>query len=61
MHQRGLAAVSLAAVTLCTAVCGGGAGSTKITDQARLSTTTRTDGKTQIVYNGHPPYDFEGD
>ncbi|MCZ0982646.1 hypothetical protein O1L60_37245 [Streptomyces diastatochromogenes] len=30
-------------------------------DQAKLSTTTRTDGKTQIVYNGHPLYSFEGD
>ncbi|MGW5780367.1 COG4315 family predicted lipoprotein [Streptomyces sp. NPDC003863] len=150
MHQRGLAAVSLAAVTLCTAVCGGCSSNTKTTgqassspattqsamtsasaspgastaagggtsvavasvgkfgdilvdsqgktlylfekdtsttstcydacatawpptlttgaptavdgaDQAKLSTTTRTDGKTQIVYNGHPLYYFEGD
>lgn len=30
-------------------------------DQAKLSTTARTDGKTQIVYNGHPLYYFEGD
>ncbi|MFB7620409.1 hypothetical protein [Kitasatospora sp. NPDC056181] len=30
-------------------------------DQAKLSTTTRTDGKTQVVYNGHPLYYFEGD
>ncbi|MFJ9822880.1 hypothetical protein ACIRSU_00735 [Streptomyces sp. NPDC101160] len=30
-------------------------------DQAKLSTTRRTDGKTQIVYNGHPLYYFEGD
>ncbi|MEU1227997.1 hypothetical protein [Streptomyces sp. NPDC005828] len=150
MHQRGLAAVSLAAVTLCTAVCGGCSSSSKNTgqassspaatqsamtsasaspsasanagggtsvavasvgkfgdiltdsqgktlylfekdtsststcydecatawppalttgtptaakgvDQAKLSTTTRTDGKTQIVYNGHPLYFFQGD
>ncbi|WP_406197225.1 hypothetical protein OH807_11545 [Kitasatospora sp. NBC_01560] len=30
-------------------------------DQAKLSTTTRKDGTTQIVYNGHPLYSFEGD
>ncbi|MQS17061.1 hypothetical protein F7Q99_33950 [Streptomyces kaniharaensis] len=30
-------------------------------DQSKLSTTTRTDGKTQIVYNGHPLYNFQGD
>ncbi|MER7755795.1 hypothetical protein [Kitasatospora sp. NPDC097643] len=30
-------------------------------DQAKLSTTTRKDGKTQVVYNGHPLYYFEGD
>ncbi|MGW7583481.1 COG4315 family predicted lipoprotein [Kitasatospora sp. NPDC054768] len=30
-------------------------------DQAKLSTSTRKDGTTQIVYNGHPLYYFEGD
>ncbi|MEU6234574.1 hypothetical protein [Kitasatospora sp. NPDC047058] len=30
-------------------------------DQAKLTTTTRKDGKTQVVYNGHPLYYFEGD
>ncbi|WP_052499543.1 COG4315 family predicted lipoprotein [Streptomyces vietnamensis] len=95
MHQRRLAVVSLAAVTLCTAVCGGCSSSTKTTGEASSSTSTcydvcatawppaltasapttvngadrakpsittaRTDGKTQIVYNGHPLYYFEGD
>ncbi|MEU9043177.1 MULTISPECIES: hypothetical protein [unclassified Kitasatospora] len=30
-------------------------------DQAKITTATRKDGKTQIVYNGHPLYYFEGD
>ncbi|MFF2950481.1 hypothetical protein ACFVVU_03900 [Kitasatospora sp. NPDC057965] len=30
-------------------------------EQTKLSTSTRTDGKTQIVYNGHPLYHFQGD
>ncbi|MEV7772947.1 hypothetical protein [Kitasatospora sp. NPDC086791] len=30
-------------------------------DQAKLTTSTRKDGTTQIVYNGHPLYYFEGD
>ncbi|MEV7185887.1 hypothetical protein [Kitasatospora sp. NPDC093102] len=30
-------------------------------DQAKLSTTARKDGKSQVVYNGHPLYYFAGD
>jgi predicted lipoprotein with Yx(FWY)xxD motif len=30
-------------------------------DAALLSTTTRDDGSTQVVYNGHPLYHFSGD
>lgn len=37
MHQHGLAAVSLAVVTLCTAVCSGCSSSTNTTEQAGSS------------------------
>jgi predicted lipoprotein with Yx(FWY)xxD motif len=30
-------------------------------DASMLGTTTRSDGKTQVTYNGHPVYRFEGD
>ncbi|GAB7181846.1 hypothetical protein ATKI12_1677 [Kitasatospora sp. Ki12] len=30
-------------------------------DQAKLTTTARKDGTSQVVYNGHPLYYFEGD
>ncbi|MDI2124628.1 COG4315 family predicted lipoprotein [Yinghuangia seranimata] len=30
-------------------------------DQSKLSTTTRQDGGTQLVYNGHPLYTYTGD
>ncbi|MFF7992289.1 hypothetical protein ACFZDG_21145 [Kitasatospora xanthocidica] len=30
-------------------------------DQAKLTTVARKDGKSQVVYNGHPLYYFEGD
>ena len=30
-------------------------------DGSKLSTITRDDGKTQLVYNGHPLYTFSGD
>jgi predicted lipoprotein with Yx(FWY)xxD motif len=30
-------------------------------DASKLSTLTRDDGKTQLVYNGHPLYTFAGD
>ncbi|MEU3556504.1 hypothetical protein AB0E65_20175 [Streptomyces fragilis] len=30
-------------------------------DASKLSTTTRDDGKKQVVYNGHPLYSYKGD
>ncbi|MER7770102.1 hypothetical protein [Kitasatospora sp. NPDC096140] len=30
-------------------------------DQAKITTTARKDGTSQVVYNGHPLYYFEGD
>ncbi|MER7579808.1 hypothetical protein [Kitasatospora sp. NPDC097691] len=30
-------------------------------DQAKITTTARKDGTSQVVYNGHPLYHFEGD